>query len=737
MVETKETQLAWQFIAETNVSVFLTGKAGTGKTTFLHELKENPPKRMAVVAPTGVAAINAQGMTIHSFFQLPLGPHIPGTDSRRTEEHHFRMSKEKKNILRTLDLLVIDEISMVRCDLLDSIDEVLRKYKDRFKPFGGVQLLMIGDLQQLAPVAKETEWDMLKTYYDTPYFFGSKALQQIQYVTLELTTIYRQSDETFINLLAKVRDNCLDSDAISQLNGRYVPDFKPSENEDWIRLTTHNKFANDYNYQQLSQLPDEEIVEHAHIEGNFPETAYPAEENLRLKIGAQVMFLRNDTSYNHLYYNGKIGVITSVSPDKLTIVSKEDGSEIELTRATWENTKYVINPETKEIEEQCDGTFTQFPIRLAWAITIHKSQGLTFDHAVLDVNESFAHGQTYVALSRCRTLTGLVLTNPINARAIISDQHVNSFISSELERAQQAKDQFPEMQFQYYLQLLNELFSFENLKSDLLYLLRVSEEYLYKSHPDFTKEVKDASDSFSQQIIDVANRFQSQYLSLLYSDKDNYLSNQHLKERIHSASEYFSEKLMTIFEPIFTSSSISIGNQAVKEQFNNALGAFTLSFKVKYGTMLACSHNGFSVSSYLSDKVHAVLYVVAPKKTPKSRKKDAESSKQELQPLPKPAKKSTSDITLEMYQSGISLPEIAKQRDLKLQTIETHIAQQVEKGRIAVDEIVFSKRQNLIRRIVSAFDHAYGLSDIKALLPSDYTYLEIKCVIAEMNKKQN
>ena len=618
-----ETQLAWKFIAETNVSVFLTGKAGTGKTTFLREIKANPPKRMAVVAPTGVAAINAQGMTIHSFFQLPLGPHIPGNNSG-IEEKHYKMSKEKKNILRTLDLLVIDEISMVRSDLLDAIDDVLRKYKDREKPFGGVQLLMIGDLQQLAPVAKEEEWEMLRPYYSTPYFFGSKAIREIQYITIELTTIYRQTDNVFIKLLAKVRDNTLDSETLESLNQRYIPNFQPSDKEDWIRLTTHNKMANDYNERQLSQLAGRDVVFKASVTGNFPESAYPAEENLRLRVGAQVMFLRNDTSAYHRYYNGKIGVITCIQSDTITIVSKEDGSEIELSRTTWENTKYVINPDSKEIEEQTDGTFVQFPLRLAWAITIHKSQGLTFDHAVLDINESFAHGQAYVALSRCRSLTGLVLSKPVRPGAVITDHAVDTFIGEELGKALHAQTQLPEMQFQYYCQLLNELFTFTKLRFDLAYLRRVADEHLYKSHPKFTKQLTELSTDFEEQIVKVADKFRPQYLSILYADTQNYTTNTHLQERIHSASEYFTAKLLLIFNTLFESTSIEIKNKTIKERYNNALESLTLSFQIKAGTLAACAKNGFSIKSYLHDKANAVLFDL---KTIKSTKRTNQNRK--------------------------------------------------------------------------------------------------------------
>lgn len=723
MTFNQETQLAWKFISETDTSVFLTGKAGTGKTTFLRRLKELQPKRLAVVAPTGVAAINAQGMTIHSFFQLSLGPHVPGTTDQRAEDKFFRMSKEKKNILRTLDLLVIDEISMVRCDLLDFIDEVLRKYKDRYKPFGGVQLLMIGDLHQLAPVTKEGEWSLLRPYYDTPYFFSSHALQQTRYVTIELTTIYRQSDADFINLLGKVRENNVNAEALAQLNSRYIPNFQPPENEDWIRLTTHNRIANDYNEGRLNELPSRKYVSKASVTGNFPESAYPADFELVLKEGAQVMFLRNDPSPMHAYYNGKIGVVTSCDEDHVTVVSKEDGEEIEVGLATWENTRYELNPETKEIAEVQDGTFTQFPLRLAWAITIHKSQGLTFDHAVLDFNDAFAHGQTYVALSRCRTLQGLVLSRPVNTAAIISDQDVNRYVTNELERARQTETQLPQMQFAYFVSLVSELFNFSKLQMDFDYLVRVVDEHLYNSQPDFLALLKQKQADFKSMVMDVAEKFRGQYLHILQSDTENYAHNPLLQERINSAAEYFTTKILMLFSPVVEDAAFEINNKTVKEQYNNAYDAFFLSFKIKAGTLTPAFHHPFSVKEYLQDKAKASLFDLDTGK--KKKKRDQQKEKKESQE--KKVKVDTRLVSLQYYHQGMSIQKIAEERNLSVPTIEDHLSRFVGDGTLDINEFVSKEHQILIRRAISSFDKAYTLSDVKAIVP-DCSYFEIKCV---------
>ncbi len=435
-VQNPELQLAFDFIQFTNRNVFLTGKAGTGKTTFLHNLKRSSPKRMIVVAPTGVAAINAGGVTIHSFFQLAFHPHIPTANEqpspvgRSQEGGNFKMSREKVNIMKSLDLLVIDEISMVRADLLDAVDSILRRYKNHLLPFGGVQLLMIGDLQQLAPVVKEEDWEMLGKYYDTAFFFGSLALQQTDYITIELQHVYRQKDLSFITLLNKIRDNQLDSSALQELNKRYDPEFDPDSDEGYITLTTHNAQAQSLNDSRLLKLPGKIQTFKARVKDDFPEYAYPTAFELHLKTGAQVMFVKNDISKDKLYFNGKIGTIVDIDDDVITVQCPEDPDAIPVEKVEWQNMKYTLDDETKEIQETVIGTFTQYPLKLAWAITIHKSQGLTFDKVIIDARAAFAHGQVYVALSRCRTLEGIVLSTPVSQRGIITDPTVSGFVGA-------------------------------------------------------------------------------------------------------------------------------------------------------------------------------------------------------------------------------------------------------------------------------------------------------------------
>lgn len=614
--QNNELKLAWDFVGNTGTSIFLTGKAGTGKTTFLKTLKEKSFKRLVVVAPTGVAAINAGGVTIHSFFQLPLSPYVP----EATYQSKFDFSKEKRNIIRTMDLLVIDEISMVRSDLLDAIDNVLRRYRNHRKPFGGVQLLMIGDLQQLAPVVTEQEAQLINKYYDTPFFFGSHALQQMNYVTIELKEVYRQSDEKFLALLNNIREGRATPHDYALLNQRCQPSFLPKDEDGYIRLTTHNNMAQHYNEEQLRRLTTTAHVFQAKVEGTFPEYAYPTDTELTLKIGAQVMFVKNDPTPDHLFYNGKIGHVTSINGSEITVHCHNDNYDIKVQPMEWENTKYVLNEETKEIEEKVQGKFIQYPLRLAWAITIHKSQGLTFERAIIDASLSFASGQVYVALSRCKSLEGLVLASPISERAVINDPRVSSYISQQEAEATRSIDLLPQLKENYYKEQLHELFDFSELREKEEWLSRVLDEYFFQQFPTLCRQHRIALQGIANDISTVA----SKWIHVINSMSEKELHGDTFLERVTRSSMYFHQTLADIMQQLLEDTNVSSDNKAIMKRFEEALTDVTLSYEMKRRVLQMIHAEGFTTANYLRFKAKAALEAIE-ETNPKKKRKQAVS----------------------------------------------------------------------------------------------------------------
>lgn len=722
-----EMNLAWQFIADTGISVFLTGKAGTGKTTFLRKLKELLPKRMVVLAPTGVAAINAGGQTIHSFFQLPFGPFVPGAASYSEGNKKFKMSKQKKNLIRTLDLLVIDEISMVRADLLDQIDDALRRYRDASLPFGGVQLLLIGDLMQLSPVAKADEWQLLSEHYDTPYFFSSRALSGISYVTVELTHIYRQQNREFIDLLAKVRDGNLDARCVNLLNSRYMPGFNP-EAPGWIRLTTHNASAQLHNDQRLAMLPAPALDFRAKVSGDFPQMSYPADEVLRLKEGAQVMFVKNDPSGRHDYYNGKIGTISLINGDHIEVVCDDSVEPIKVDPVEWENTRYSIDPDTKAIREEKIGSFIQYPLRLAWAITVHKSQGLTFDRAVLDINASFAHGQTYVALSRCRSLEGLVLSSPISPSSVITDRTVNAFIDSQVASSGDNAAHLPALKLQYTLSLLDSLYSFADIDKALRWLERVVDEHLSNRQPQLLSCIRQLERDFESGAMSVAAKFRPQYQAALIQSGGS-IDGTPLAKRIADSAAYFRDKLTEQFGELMSRAVFSIDNKQTAEIYNNALSALRSLLNEKVALFSIFSDRPFSTSAYLNAKAKILLSAEesapAPRASKKKTKKAAKPEKPQKPEKPKKVVGETLIATLQLFRQGMSAKEIAARRGLSPSTIVNHFAQLAARGDINLDELVTPDHQDIIIRAIRRFDRAFSIAELREAVPADIPYDDI------------
>lgn len=614
----EELRSAWDFVEHTGRSIFLTGKAGTGKTTFLKRVVEESKKRIIVVAPTGVAAINAGGMTIHSFFQLPFAPFVPNAQIKSK----FDFSKEKRRIIASLDLLIIDEISMVRSDLLDAIDVVLRRFKNRYLPFGGVQLLMIGDLQQLTPVVTPEDERLLAPFYDTPYFFGSKALQQIEYVTIQLEKVYRQEDDVFISVLNHIREAHPTPEDIKTLNARCKPAFIPKSGEGYIRLTTHNRLADDYNENELSKLPGASYRYRAEIQGNFPEYTYPTSDLLILKKGAQVMFIKNDPSGKHEYYNGRIGDVVEISETSVSVLCHGDSEAIDVQPLEWENAQYQLNPETREIETKVQGVFKQLPLRLAWAITIHKSQGLTFEHAIIDANLSFAPGQVYVALSRCKTLDGMVLSAPIEPRAILSDQRVENYIVHQEEEARKSIAQLPQLKEEYYRHLLLELFDFHDILYKEEHLVRLMMEFFYHSFTDLTQWHKRVLNDFKVQTMPVAEK----WLLMIKQMSVEQLHDEAFLERVKRSATYFENSIHTVFaDSIVKAADIKTNNKQAMSRFTDALAEVRQAVASRRYLLSRIEGQGFTIPVYLHEKQYSMLDAIdesmlKPNKTRKSKR---------------------------------------------------------------------------------------------------------------------
>lgn len=712
MEKNSELRHAWDFVEHTSISIFLTGKAGTGKTTFLRTFKEKSSKRSIIVAPTGVAAINAGGMTIHSFFQLPLSPFVPEVNFK----NRFDYSKEKRKIIRTLDLLIIDEISMVRSDVLDAIDSVLRRFREHEKPFGGVQLLMIGDLQQLTPVVTPEDEVILQRYYDTSYFFGSKALRSISYVTIELTHVYRQQDEEFITLLNNIREGQVSETDLKRLNERFNPNFEPEVGSDYIRLTTHNKMAESYNEVQLHNLPSKACTFIAEADGNFPEYNYPADFKLTLKRGAQVMFIRNDN--NGRYYNGRIGHVTHIDNEKILVLCPGDDKEIEVQQETWENTKYSLNEKTKQIEAEVQGTFKQYPLRLAWAITIHKSQGLTFEHAIIDAQSSFAAGQVYVALSRCKTLEGLILASPISSSAIINDSQVTNYISHQTEEAEKSIAALPTLKAEYYRQLLLELFSFTDLKACEDALYRVLTEYFYK-YPKIITLHKMAIIDLDERIMSISSKWKS----IICNMTTDQLHEDDFLQRMKKGALYFHSQLTEIFSHLLDmTKGVQSNNKIAYKRFDNNYADLLQTYVVKHELLERIMEKGFSINGYLTAKQEAILNSLE-EKTGRNRKNKIEET------TPKVPKISTGEVTFNLFKTGKSIEEIAKERNLTPATIQGHLIPYIQKGEIKLNEVIDEGKAKTILQKIQLVGKEASLKAIKILCPADITYTDILLIM--------
>ena len=672
-VGSRELDLARRIVEETGANLFLTGKAGTGKTTFLRNLRASTRKRMIVLAPSGVAAINAQGTTIHSFFQFPLSLYVPGSGFL-TEGHYPRYSRATRRIIATLDLLVIDEISMVRPDLLDAIDETLRRQRRDDRPFGGVQLLLIGDLRQLSPVVRDEELPILKAHYASPYFFESGALRRAGFLTAELTEVFRQSDSRFIDILNAVREGKADRRTLDALNSRCIAPGNDVKTDSYIRLTTHNRQADAINESRLRALPGPERHYKAAIKGKFPATSYPADENLTLKPGAKVMFLRNDSTDGHRFYNGMTGRVVSMSDNSVSVLPDGSPTAIEVEPVVWENGRYVVDDDTGAIRLETDGSFSQIPLRPAWAITIHKSQGLTFDRAIIDAASAFAPGQAYVALSRCRSLEGMLLGSPLTPSAIIVDHTVNDFIDRERVNT---PDELTvgKLSERYHEQILGEVFDFTEIHRRFNDFMRAVEEYVAPTQPGLSQRYREALEKLEKRVVDVGKLFMRKYIG----NRQAASHNSEIPAKVKAGCVYFTDELTPI-AGLVASTPRDLDNKAFARRVDNAYDALVYPLGIKMRVLARLARVDFSTAAYINIRAEETLKLESADPERKPSKKKAKAEK-------KPKGYSVYE-TVKLLRGGKTPQEIAKERSLTLGTVATHLALAVGKGELDADAVI-------------------------------------------------
>jgi hypothetical protein len=613
-----DNQLLLDFLATTNQPVFLTGKAGTGKTTLLRKIRDTTKKNFAIVAPTAVAAINAGGVTLHSFFQIPFGPLVPVVDENA--DTNFKYSDEKTRLLRCLDLLIIDEISMVRVDIIDFIDRTLKRVKGSNRPFGGVQVLMIGDLYQLSPIFHDA-WHILGAYYASPYFFDSIIFRSAPMLTFTLEKVYRQSDPLFLDILNGMRENSLDAGLLEKLNERYDPSLDQEWKDDYITLTTHNQLVNEINQGCLEKLDGEIFDFNAEINGDFPKDAYPTDEKLQLKLGAQVIFIKNDSSGKKQFYNGKAAKITAIDKDSIKVSFTNGGREIEVEKEIWQNVKYSLSAEENKINETSTGSFSQYPFKLAWAITVHKSQGLTFDQAIVDVSTAFTHGQAYVALSRCRSLEGLILKSPVMLENIITDAKVISFTKASHQEKPNS-DLLERYSQQYAWGLIHELLDFSLVAKDWEKLGR--SKLIDKDEKNaFLSIYEQGNQILQNEIFKVAKNFIAKEFLKISTD-ENLATENVFMERLQKASDYFVPKLEQLIALMGRIVAINFYNDTHSDKLLTVLNDCKDALQTKLA-LFRISWNPFSIKDYINT-LHAASNKQPEKKQVKSSIKPKEIS---------------------------------------------------------------------------------------------------------------
>ena len=732
--------LASRFINNTGRHVFLTGKAGTGKTTFLRSIVKQTHKSAIVAAPTGIAAINAGGVTLHSLFQLPFGTFIPSADLPVSGNfgiqlnnpdsllRNLQMHATKRKMLREMELLIIDEVSMLRADLLDAIDLTLRAVRrNKVQPFGGVQILFIGDLFQLPPVVKQEEWEFLRHHYNDVYFFSAKALQKHPPVYIELEKIFRQTDDAFIGILNHYRDNRITREDVEALNRHYVPGFQPRQGDGYIFLTTHNRKADTINRDALAELPGRLFSYQAVIEKDFSDYMYPVEATLELKEGAQVMFIKNDYSGERRYFNGRIGIVTALSDEEIRVGFNDGNPDITVDRYIWENKKYSLAEGTSEIEEHVAGTFAHYPLKLAWAITVHKSQGLTFEKAIIDVSSAFAPGQIYVALSRLVSLDGLVLSAPVPQSGPQQEDALKQFVESK--RDDPPLQEVLPMEIRGFIRdSVLKAFSFGHLQGGLRYFTESHDKDEVRSTKQKQKAWALQLESDFQPLRETADKFTEQLKVILRHPNDNYLSV--LGTRLEAAKGYF--------EPLLSGFSERIRKQVIRMEGEKGAKAYITELNELEGRFFKLRQQIYKaeelVKSAMRDSEFSkeALLNSALYKEVKSGKngESVKSGKNVKKEKEKKPKKERSDLTsYKMFREGKSIRKIAFDRSLSYGTIEGHLLPYVAQGMIEINELVDTKKIDRVNELIAELD-TLALAPLKERLGEDVSYGELRFIVA-------
>lgn len=747
---TAEAQLVLQYIQHTNKNVFLTGKAGTGKTTLLKKILSTTHKNTVVVAPTGIAALNAGGVTIHSFFQLPFSGYIPTADFKNADNgmyfetkqsitRHFKMPQSKQTVIRNLELLVIDEVSMLRADLLDAMNEMLQFVRRSNLPFGGVQLLFIGDLWQLPPVVRHADWQVMKQFYSGIYFFNSWVMQQTQPVYIELKKIYRQDDEAFIRLLNNFRTSNNTPQDYELLEKQVNGNFDTKKNKGYITLTTHNRKADEINDKELDNLKAQEYVFLPEIIGDFPEKMYPLEPELVLKKGAQVMFVKNDLSFEKRYYNGKIGTVFYVSENEIEVYLPDDNVKITVEKYEWQNVRYALNEQTKEIEEQVLGTFVQYPLKLAWAITVHKSQGLTFDKAVLDINDVFMSGQAYVALSRLRSLSGLVLSKPVAIRTISADENVLSF--ARQNELTDNENPLVQAKLEYLWLQVKDTFDWINAHKEFLKWIEtwVAEK---KSTRKIYQAWAQKQERLLETIKNVGLKF-LQELHILFTADDFRID--HLLQRLTKAYSYFYPKLDELaYDTLFVleQSKKKKGFVLFTEQlrvFEDEHIKMVLKL-IKTNKMVQLFGSGIDFSSEnLNDQditSYRLNHLTGIKEILRTQILDIDEIEDDIKQIPKTVKVATTDKTFALWQRKFTIAEIADERKLSVQTIYQHIAKLIGEDKIDITAVISVKKLAVLKELFQNNTHK-TLTEIKAEAPENITWDDLRIYKSSIKSVSN